>query len=135
MLVSFLKMSEKSNGALKPLLLVCGFIFTGLGVIGIVLPVLPTTPFLLLAAACFARSSEKWHHWLMSNKLFGDYLRNYQEGRGIPLKVKIMAISFLWATIIISIYFFIEHSILEIILIIIASAVTVHIISVKTYRK
>ena len=135
MLVSFSKMSEQSNDAFKPILLVCGFIFTGLGVIGIVLPVLPTTPFLLLAAACFARSSEKWHNWLMTNKLFGDYLRNYQEGRGIPLKVKIMAISFLWATIIISIYFFIEHSILEIILIIIASAVTIHIISVKTLRK
>ena len=135
MLVSFSKMSEKSNDAFKPILLVCGFIFTGLGLIGIVLPVLPTTPFLLLAAACFARSSEKWHNWLMTNKLFGDYLRNYQEGKGIPLKIKIMAISFLWVTILISIYFFIENWIIQIILIIIASAVTVHLITIKTYRK
>ncbi|MCK5309641.1 MAG: YbaN family protein [Thermoplasmata archaeon] len=120
---------------MKPLILACGFIFVGLGVIGIVLPVLPTTPFLLLAAFCFARSSEKWHNWLMTNKLFGDYLRNYQEGRGIPLKVKVMAITFLWVTILISIFFFLENWILEILLIAIASAVTIHIISVKTCPK
>lgn len=128
-------MSRKSNSALKPLILACGFIFVGLGVIGIVLPVLPTTPFLLLAAFCFARSSEKWHNWLMTNKLFGDYLRNYQEGRGIPLKVKVMAITFLWVTILISIFFFLENWILEILLIAIASAVSIHIISVKTCPK
>lgn len=128
-------MSKKPNSALKPLFLACGFIFVGLGIIGIVLPVLPTTPFLLLAAACFARSSEKWNNWLMSNRLFGNYLKSYQEGRGIPLKVKATAITFLWVTILISIHFFIENWIVEIILISIAMAVTIHIITLKTCRK
>ena len=128
-------MSKKPNRAKNAILIICGFFFVVIGVIGIVLPVLPTTPFLLLAAACFAKSSEKWHNWLLSNKLFGDYLRNYQEGRGIPLNVKITAITFLWATILISIHFFIEHWIIEIILITISAAVTIHLITIKTYRK
>ena len=135
MLVSFSKMSEKSNDAFKPILLVCGFIFTGLGLIGIVLPVLPTTPFLLLAAACFARSSEKYNNWLMTNKLFGNYLKCYLEDQGIPLKIKVSAISFLWITILISAFFFIESWIIQTILIVIATIATIHIVSIKTCDK
>ena len=125
-------MSKKTNRAKNAILIACGFFFVALGVIGIVLPVLPTTPFLLLAAACFARSSEKYYNWLMTNRLFGNYLKNYQEGQGIPMKVKVAAISFLWITILASIHLFIENWIIEIILIIIAAAVTIHIVSIKT---
>ncbi len=78
-----------------------------LGVIGIFLPIMPTTPFLLLAAACFARSSQRFYHWLMNNRWFGPYLRYYTEGLGIPLKIKVRVIGLLWLTMGTSIIFFV----------------------------
>jgi uncharacterized membrane protein YbaN (DUF454 family) len=71
----------------------------GLGAIGIVFPILPTTPFLLAAAACFCKSSTRMYSWLMNNKWFGEYIKNYKEGRGLPLKTKITALVVLWVTI------------------------------------
>ena len=62
-------------------------------------PVLPTTPFLLLAAICYARSSERFYHWLLNNRWFGEYLKNYREGRGIPLREKTLTVLALWLTI------------------------------------
>ena len=115
----------------RVLLIICGTISLALGIIGIVIPVLPTTPFLLLAAACYARSSEKFYNWLMGNRVFGSYIRNYREGRGIPLKVKAIAITFLWATILLSM-FFMESFFVRITLLIIAILVTLHISMIKT---
>jgi len=123
-----------TNIFLRYLLIVFGTVFLALGLIGIVLPVLPTTPFLLLASACYARSSKKFHNWLLSNKWFGSYIKNYQKGKGIPLKVKIMAISFLWIIILTSVYFFIENYLIEILLLVIATFVSIHIIFIKKYR-
>ncbi|MBT8053798.1 MAG: YbaN family protein [Xanthomonadales bacterium] len=65
-----------------------GFVFLGLGALGVVLPLLPTTPFILLSAACFARSSEKWHRWLLANETFGPMIRNWEENRCISCRVK-----------------------------------------------
>lgn len=73
---------------LRPLLFVVGIISLVLGIIGIVLPLLPTTPFLLLAAACFARSSEKFHNWLLSHKYFGPIIVNWQRHRCIARATK-----------------------------------------------
>jgi len=70
-----------------------GFIFLGLGVIGVFLPLLPTTPFLLVSAACFARSSDKWHRWLLSNRIFGPLIKDWQERKCISISTKIFAIS------------------------------------------
>jgi len=70
-----------------------GFIFLGLGVIGVFLPLLPTTPFLLVAAACFAKSSDKWYQWLISNKIFGPIIIDWQDRKCISLSTKIIAIS------------------------------------------
>lgn len=105
-----------------------------IGVIGIFIPILPTTPFLLLAAACYLRSSPRFHRWLMNNRLFGVYIRNYTEGRGIPVKVKLFTIALLWATIGISIWLA-ANLVVTIILSVIAAAVTLHIVFIRARRK
>lgn len=76
-----------------------GGIAVVLAIVGMFLPLLPTTPFLLLASACFARGSSRLHNWLLSNRLFGEYIRNYEQGRGIPLRGKVVALAMLWASI------------------------------------
>lgn len=76
-----------------------GGIAVVLAILGVFLPLLPTTPFLLLASACFARGSTRLHTWLINNRLFGEYLRNYEQGRGIPLRGKVVALAMLWASI------------------------------------
>jgi len=112
-----------------------GTISLALGIVGIVLPVLPTTPFLLLTAYCYDRGSERLHTWLMNNRVFGEYIRNYSEGRGIPLRAKVTAISVLWVTICISAYFFMPWLWVRVILVIIAVSVTIHLIRSPTYRR
>ena len=119
----------------RGLLIAAGTIFVGLGLLGIILPILPTTPFLLLAAACYARSSKRFYDWLLTNKWFGSYLKNYWEGKGIPLKVKVLSISFLWTTIIISMIFILTSFIIRIILTVIAIVVTIHILSLRTLKQ
>ncbi len=119
----------------KGALIVIGTLSLGLGILGIFIPLLPTTPFLLLAAYCYFRSSKKLYNWLISNKWFGSYIRNYYEGLGIPLKIKLLSISFLWLTISFSIYFIVSNLIIRIILIIIAIGVTIHILTIKTLKE
>ena len=126
---------ETSNQLLRWILITAGTIFVGLGIIGIFLPILPTTPFLLLAAACYARSSKKFYGRLLNNKLFGVYIKNYREGKGVPLKVKIFSISLLWITILFSVFLIIQISWIGIFLIIIAVGVTVHILTIKTFTQ
>lgn len=89
---------------LRVLLVGIGCLSVALGVIGIFLPVLPTTPFLLLAAACFLRSSRRLYHWLVGHPRLGPWVRNYLDGQGIPLKGKIYSIALMWASILLSCY-------------------------------
>ncbi|MEE8167965.1 MAG: YbaN family protein [Candidatus Hydrothermarchaeales archaeon] len=119
----------------RVLLIVAGTFFVGIGVVGIFLPVLPTTPFLLLAAACYARSSERFYNWLLNNKWFGNYIKNYREGKGVPLNVKVLSISFLWITIGYSVVFVVHIFLLRIILSLIAIGVTIHILSTRTLKQ
>lgn len=126
---------DELSGFKKALLLVFGFIFLTLGIIGIVIPILPTTPFLLLAAGCFARSSEKFYNWLIKNKLLGAYIRNYREGTGMPWKIKLLTISLLWLTILLSIFLWITILWVEILLIFIAIAVTTHIALIRPKKE
>jgi len=119
---------------IRSLFVVAGTICVGLGAIGMVLPILPTTPFLLLAAACYIRGSERMHQWLLNNRWFGSYIKNYHEGKGISARGKIFSISTLWIAICISILT-IHILPMQITLILIATAVTVHLIRVPTYRK
>lgn len=78
-------------------MLATGFLFVGLAALGVVLPVLPTTPFLLIAAACFARSSPRFYDWLMTNRVFGPLIRDWREHRSIPLRAKILAVALIAA--------------------------------------
>ena len=119
----------------KALYFTGGTISLILGIIGIVLPILPTTPFLLLAAACYARSSEKFYNWLLNNRILGFYIRNYREGKGLPKKIKIFTISLLWITILLTSFIFIQIIWVRYILIIIAIAVTIHIILIRPKKK
>ncbi len=120
----------------RVLLLVAGTVSLVLGTVGLVLPILPTTPFLLLAAACYLRSSERMHKWLLGNRWFGEYIRNYQEGRGIPMKTKIAAVTVLWAAILYSSIFVLDEILIaQIALLAVALGVSVHLIRLPTLKK
>lgn len=92
------------NRAKKALLVAAGSVSLALAVLGIFLPLLPTTPFLLLASACYVRSSERLHGWLMGNRLLGGYIRNFRERRGIPLRGRIVTVVLLWLPLLYSVY-------------------------------
>lgn len=116
---------------MKYLLIILGFISLGFGIIGIILPVLPTTPFLLLSAWLFLKSSDKFYSWLLNHKVFGKYIKDYLEKKGINKRVKIFALILLWVSILIS-SIFIPFWIGRISLYIIATLVTIHILKLNT---
>jgi len=119
----------------RRLLIIAGTISTAIGIMGIFVPILPTTPFLLLAAACYLRSSQKFYHWLLNNRFIGAYVRNYLQGKGMPLRIKMITILLLWITISCSIIFAVQGLVIRVILFIIAIGVTVHIALIKTTPK
>ena len=84
---------ETKNPIAKILWILLGSFFVMIGAIGAVVPGLPTTLFLILAAACYIRSSQKLYDWLITNKTFGPYLKDYREGKGMPKNAKILAVS------------------------------------------
>lgn len=120
------------NPVIRWLYLAGGSISIVIGIIGIIIPLLPTTPFLLLAGYLYSKSSVRYYNWLMNHKRLGPFIRNYHQGKGIPLKVKISAISLLWFTILTSAYFFVEYFWLRILLIMIAVGVSFHLHSLPT---
>ena len=121
---------------LKRLLLVtAGTCAVVLGVIGIFVSVLPTTPFLLLAAALYAKSSERFYRWLMGQRHLGAYIRNYRERRGIPLRSKIVTLALLWASISASALLAVESLAVRLLLFLIAAGVTLHIVRFPTLRE
>lgn len=105
-----------------------------LGGIGIFLPLLPTTPFILLSAFCFQKSSEKFHQWILDSPVFGKYIRDYQEQKGITLKNKIVAITFMAVGMSFSAYK-VPNTYMRISLVIIFIAVSYHIFKIKTLKK
>ncbi len=126
--------AKEPNRIIRVGLIVSGTFFLGLGLLGLVLPILPTTPFLLLAAFCYSRSSKRFYDWLMTNRLFGSYLKNYREGKGMPVKAKLFTISFLWVTITFSAFTVINIFAVQIILIVVAVGVTVHLLKIKNLK-
>lgn len=125
----------RKNRVLRGLLMVAGTISLVFAAIGIVLPLIPTTPLLLLAVACYCRSSERLYTWIMSNRYFGEYIRNYRDGKGIPLRTKILAIAILWASISITGLFLVRILIVQVLLLVVAIAVSVHILRLPTLKK
>jgi uncharacterized membrane protein YbaN (DUF454 family) len=111
----------------------CGTLCVVLGVMGMFLPILPTTPFLLLAAVCYARSSRRFYDLLLTNRWCGDYIRNYREGRGIPRQQKILTIALLWLTISASALFAVSLWWVRLLLFGIATGVTIHLLRIKTF--
>lgn len=120
---------------LKTLLLLSGFVSLILGVIGIFVPLLPTTPFLLLSAYCFLRSSGKAHNWLIRNPYLGKYIVNYKEKRALPLHAKIISVILVWVSVSFSVVYMKEKIWLHVVLVAIAIIVSVYIISLKTLKK
>jgi len=99
---------EHDSPLVRGLLVGAGLVCVVLGVVGIFLPVLPTTPFMLLAAACFARSSRRFHDWLLSNRTFGPLIHEWEQHRSIPRRTKFTAIVLMSLTLAASIVFFVE---------------------------
>ena len=116
------------NRLLRLFLLGAGFLAVGLGTLGIFVPLLPTVPFLLLAAACFARSSERFHNWLLEHPHLGPILHGYLSGQGISSRAKVGALTLLWISIPVSVFFFVTLLWVQILLIGIGLAVTVHLL-------
>ncbi len=117
---------------LRIFLVSIGCISLVLGVIGIAVPLLPTTPFLLLTAACFIRSSERLYSWLIKQPWLGTYIRNYRENRAMTRNAKLIMLVLLWIVISHTALFGVSELWLQIMLLVVAVAVSAHIISLKT---
>lgn len=115
-------------------LFISGWISLSLGVIGVILPLLPTTPFVLLSAFCFARSNKRFHNWLLEHKLFGDMIKSYQAGLGLTKKIKIRAISMLWLSMMLSAYI-VGKPWVVMVLMVTGICVTIYLIRLPTYQK
>ena len=122
--------------AVKTLFIIIGFLALGLGIAGIFLPLLPTTPLLLLAAWCFVRSSPRLYEWLLNHPRLGEYIRNFREYRAIPMRVKIVSVTMVWLTIGFCIIKIVnEWWWAQIALFVLAVAVTWYILSYATLKR
>ena len=123
-------------GVRRWLLVAAGTACVALGVVGALVPVLPTTPFLLLAAACYARSSRRLHRWLFANRLFGDYLRRYRAGEGLPRASKIATLALLWASLAASAFLAVPGRLwwVRALLLLVGIGVTIHVARIGTRR-
>jgi uncharacterized protein len=121
--------------SIKRIFFLCiGSISLALGVLGIFLPMLPTTPLLLLAVACYLRSSEKLYDWLINQKYLGPFINNWRQGKGIPFKIKVTSIVFLWISMMFTVIF-IPYLILKMIFFIIPLFFTWFILKQKTFSQ
>ena len=111
-----------------------GFLSLGLAILGVFLPVLPTTPLLLLSAALFLRGNRRWYEWLMNHPKFGTYISNFTVHKAIPMRVKIVSVSLVWLTLLNCAIFVAEHWAFRGFFILLASAITIHILSYKTLK-
>jgi uncharacterized membrane protein YbaN (DUF454 family) len=116
------------------ILTILGLIALGLGILGAFLPVLPTTPFLLLASALFLRSNRRLYTWLMEHPKLGPYIKNFLVHKDIPLRVKVVSISLIWLTLLNCAIFVADHWLFKTFFIVLAAGITIHILSYKTLK-
>lgn len=119
----------------KGLLISAGVLSVVLATVGLFLPLLPTTPFLLLAAACFIRSSDRLYGWLTTHKWFGPYIKNYREHKAITKRTKVVVLLLLWSTLGYSALGVISALAVRVLLLVIGVGVTIHVLSLKTLTK
>lgn len=119
----------------KWLLVSIGVLAVSLGTVGVFVPLLPTTPFLLLAAACFIRSSDRMYRWLITHPAFGRYVRNYRDHRAITLPAKIVSLVLLWGTILYSAFAVVESLFVRVLLGLVAVGVTIHLLTLQTMTR
>ncbi len=132
------KLSKKKlfiSRPVKILLITTGTLFICIGIAGIFIPILPTTPFLLISAALYARSSKRFYDWLLNNRIFGRFIKDYREGKGIPLRIKIITIALLWITMGFSFFFATGIFWIRAVLVLIAIGVTIHIVKIRPKDK
>jgi len=110
-----------------------GFLFLGLGVVGVAMPVLPTTPFVLLAAMCFSTGNSKIARWLHRNPFFGPYIENYRTKQGVKKSLKIISILFVWTGLLISMA--VTQTLwIVVMLAVVGVGVTIHLLMIKTKK-
>ena len=122
------------NHTKKIILMSAGFLFVFLGIIGAILPVMPSIPFFILASICFSKSSEKFHNLLLNNRLVGPHIKRYHENNGVELKTKILLIVFQWVCILGTSILFVRNFLGRILMIAIAIGATIYILSLKTAK-
>ena len=130
-LSTFAKIFQKQ---MKVILTVLGFLSLGLAILGVFLPVLPTTPLLLLAAALFLRGNKHWYDWLMNHPRFGAYISNFVTHKAIPQRVKFWSVTMVWITLLNCAIFVAEHWMLRTFFVVLATSITIHILSYKTLK-
>ena len=119
---------------MKTVCIILGTVSLTLGIIGIFLPLLPTTPFLLLTAALYFRGSPRLYQWLLNHKCLGPYIRSFRENKAIPLRAKIISLLLMWGTMVYCIFFLIPLTEIKTVLFLVAVGVTWHILSFKTLK-
>ena len=112
---------------------VLGFLFLGIGAAGVFMPLLPTTPFVILAAVCFSYSNHKFYQWLRRSSFFGTYIVHYEEKQGVPMSLKIKSIVFVWVSLTLSMIA-LQTLWAYILLCVIGVGVTVHLLMIKTKK-
>lgn len=117
----------------KGFFVVLGTIALAIGFLGLFLPVIPTTPLVLLAAACYMRGSERLHGWLLESKWFGETIRTYQAGQGLRKATKIRAISLMWIVITISAFFYVDSLLVRVVMFGTAILVTRYLLGLPTF--
>jgi len=127
-------LAAPAGRVMRVVLIAAGTVLVGVGVLGIFLPLLPTTVFFLLAAACYARSSPGAYRWLTTNRFFGRYIRHYREEHGATMGAKMFSIGSLWIGISASAFLFEPAYWVDAILLLIAVGVTVHLLTLRTIR-
>jgi uncharacterized protein len=125
----------KATGLRKILLMGVGTLSLIVGIVGVFLPILPTTCFLLLAAGCYSRSSDRFYSWLMNNRWFGRYLSDYKSGRGVPMSIKIASVGSMWCSIGYAVLFVLSLVWLQLLLLVLAITITFHIISLPSRKE